>query len=197
MRKFLPLLVPIIVLLIAVPLFSILNYQTIAKICGVILVVLTVVSIRIWMFQASKARISKSQIQLTVNEIHFLNSLGSFYTRLNKDEKKEFHQKLVCLLSNIDFDQADGEILDKELCLAAGILIISNYNEQIEIPFASKRIIVFWNEEDWKKELQGNSRILFLNKQFVTNSIDELKLQSEPHTTNIHLKTDLSWLLSI
>lgn len=54
MKRFLPWLLPIAILLIGVPALLMLKVVAFAKIAGVIMVVLTTVAIRFWLYNANK-----------------------------------------------------------------------------------------------------------------------------------------------
>ncbi len=130
MKRFLALLIPIVLLLIAVPLFMQNGLIVPAKMAGVILILLTTISLRIWLRRALKEKLSLDAVKFNVNHRHYLNEVSPIYGRMSNGEKKVLEKRMGKLLSNLQFDDTTREELNVDEILAYALCqILSVYNE--------------------------------------------------------------------
>jgi len=163
MKRFLPWLVPIVCLLVAIPVLLIAEAATAAKIGGVVVVVLTTVAIRFWLFNANRQRISNGRVKLTINERYFLNESFPYYKGMSKAGKKSLEERTGLLLAELSFDRYDHKEVSKEDCLAFGIVLSLLVQDN---PYTScqAKIVVFWEKETSELGMQGDQKLLFINK---------------------------------
>lgn len=130
MKRFLSLLIPIVLLLIAVPLLLENGLIIPAKIVGVVLILLTTISLRIWLRRALKEKLSLDAVKFNVNHRHYLNEVSPIYRRMSNAEKKVLEKRMGKLLSNLQFDDTTREELNVDEMLAYALCqILSVYNE--------------------------------------------------------------------
>ena len=163
MKRFLPWLLPIVVLLAAIPVLLIVDVAVGAKIAGVVMVVLTTVAVRFWLYNANKLRTRGGKVKLTVNERYFLNEVFPIYKRLSGGEKSDLEERAGILLAEIAFDRFDGKVVGKEECLAFSFVLALVVSGQ---PYRScqKKIVVFREESGPELTFQGESPVLFISE---------------------------------
>lgn len=175
MKRFLPWLVPIVVLLAAIP-FLLSGQQTaIAKTAGVLVVVLTTLAIRFWMYRAGKLRTRSSKVKLTSNERFFLDHQFPYYRTMPVSEKKRLEEHAGMFLAEISFDRFSRQDPAKEECLAFAIvltLLTWGHSHQD----CSGKVVVF-KENDRPEILQQEKHsVLFVN----TAWLNDLLMVSNP-----------------
>lgn len=163
MKRFLPWLVPIVVLLAAIPVLLMGNVATGAKIAGVVMVVLTTVAVRFWLYNANKLRTRGGKVKLTVNERYFLDAEFPLYKRLSGSEKSELEERAGILLAEIAFDRFDGKDVGKEECLAFAFVLALVVSGQ---PYRNcqKKIVVFREGMPAELTFQEESPVLFVSE---------------------------------
>lgn len=161
MKRFLSLLIPIVALLIAVPILLYLNQSTLAKIAGVITVLLTTISLRFWLYRANTSKSLLPVVKFTINERFFLNEHYPYYTRISKPEKKRLEERAGLLLSEISFDKFNHEPVTKEECLQF-VIVIASLIDGMPFQHLTNKVVVFWEEESMKIESHGNKEVLFI-----------------------------------
>ena len=130
MKRFLALLIPIVLLLIAVPVLVENGMVVPAKIAGVVLILLTTISLRIWLRRALKEKLSLDAVKFNVNHRHYLNEISPIYRNMSSGEKKTLEKRMGKLLSNLQFDDTTREELNVEEMLAYALTqILAVYNE--------------------------------------------------------------------
>jgi hypothetical protein len=130
MKRFLALLIPIVLLLIAVPVLLDRGLIVPAKVVGFVLIVLTTISLRIWLRRALKEKLSLDAVKFNVNHRYYLNELSPIYRNMTQSEKKALEKRMGKLLSDLKFDDTTREELDTEDMLAYALFqILTVYNE--------------------------------------------------------------------
>ena len=130
MKRFLALLIPIVLLLIAVPVLLDRGLIVPAKVAGFVLIVLTTISLRIWLRRALKEKLSLDAVKFNVNHRYYLNELSPIYRSMSQSEKKALEKRMGKLLSDLQFDDTTREELDTEEMLAYALFqILTVYNE--------------------------------------------------------------------
>ncbi|MDF3029442.1 MAG: hypothetical protein K0S23_3749 [Fluviicola sp.] len=130
MKRFLALLIPIVLLLIAIP--FLLNNGLIvpAKVVGVVLILLTTISLRIWLRRALREKLSLDAIKFNVNHRYYLNEVSPIYRNMSKAEKKALEKRMGKLLADLQFDDTTREELNVDEMLSYALIqILAVYNE--------------------------------------------------------------------
>jgi len=130
MKRFLSLLIPIVLLLIAVPILLNNGLVVPAKVVGVVLILLTTISLRIWLRRALREKLSMDAVKFNVNHRYYLNEISSIYRNMSKADKKVLEKRMGKLLSDLQFDDTTREELNVEEMLAYALFqIVTVYNE--------------------------------------------------------------------
>lgn len=166
MKRFLPWLVPIIILLAGIPFLLIYKVTIVAKIAGVIVVVLTTLAIRFWMYRAGKQRKRLAKVKFTANERFFLDSQFPYYKVMSSAEKKRLEESAGILLAEISFDRFDRKDPGKDECLAFAMVMALLVKEEPYTSCAGK-VVVFTENDTPEMILQGNQPVLFIGESQV------------------------------
>lgn len=172
MKRFLALLIPIIVLLIAIPFLLDKGLVVPAKVIGVILILLTTISLRIWLRRALKKKLSLDAVKFNVNHRYYLNEASPIYRNMSKAEKKALEKRMGKLLSDLQFDDTTREELDAEEMLAYALLqILTVYKE----PYHSlKGMMIVFDQTNNTGELKiSGGKYVLLNPVLVQNLLKE------------------------
>ena len=174
MKRFIPWLLPILILLIGVPVLLMVEVVAFAKIAGIIMVVLTTVAIRFWLHNANKLRMKGAMVKFTINERHFLNEHFPLYKSLSAKDRNILEEKAGLLLAEISFDRFDRKDAGKDECLAFAMLLAVFIKGQ---PYKSaiRKIVVF--KEDTLAEIafQGEQPVLFVSESELKKMLFQLK----------------------
>jgi hypothetical protein len=161
MKKFLPWLVPIVALLIAIPVLLMVNVTVVAKIAGVVMVVLTTVAVRFWLYAANKYRTRGGKVKFTINERYFLNESFPIYKDMSSREKNVLEERAGILLAEISFDRFDRKDAGKEECLAFAMVLAMLVSD---LPYkdCTEKIVVFREEGESEIQFQEGKPVLFI-----------------------------------
>lgn len=164
MKKYLNLLVPIVVLLVSVPVGVALGQLALAKIAGVVLVVLTSISLRVWMSNASKEKQIKNFVQVTANELFFLKNNSSWFDKLSHSKRKKIESKTSYFLSVLDFDDYEHKSVTRENCLiiAFSLAVVSESNADL-VHIWKNRVIVCTNFDRNKRQMIDQKEFFLIN----------------------------------
>ena len=121
------------VMLMIIPLFLILHLTVLAKITGVVVVVLISIALRLWRLQTLAKRNKVLRIKMTLNERFWLERHVAFYYFLSKSDKIVFEDRIGLFLAEIIITETGKEIPEKSTCLLV----------------ASSAIIAFWDLPFW------------------------------------------------
>ena len=121
------------VMLMIIPLFLILHLTVLAKITGVVVVVLISIALRIWRLQTLAKRSKVLRIKMTLNERFWLERHVAFYYFLSKSDKIVFEDRIGLFLAEIIITEKRKEIPEKSTCLLV----------------AASAIIAFWDLPFW------------------------------------------------
>lgn len=172
MKRFLPLLIPIIGLLIAIPCLLIAEMVFPAKIAGVILVLLTWLSLRIWLRNALKKKLSENAVKFNVNHRYYLDEISPIYRYMSKAEKKVLEKRMGKLIADLQFDDTSRNDLDSDDILAYALLQILVVYEQEYKPLKGKMIV--FDQADSTGELKiSEEKYILLNPVFIKNVLKE------------------------
>lgn len=172
MKRFLALLIPIIVLLIAIPILLDRGLIVPAKVVGFILIVLTTISLRIWLRRALKEKLSLDAVKFNVNHRYYLNEVSPIYRNMSKAEKKALEKRMGKLLSDLQFDDTTREELDTEEMLAYALFqILTVYNESYR---SLKGLMIVFDQTNNTGELRiSDGKYLLLNPVLLQSILKE------------------------
>ncbi len=172
MKRFLALLIPIVLLLIAVPILLNKGLIVPAKVVGVVLILLTTISLRIWLRRALREKLSLDAIKFNVNHQYYLNELSPIYRNMSKAEKKALEKRMGKLLSDLQFDDTTREELDAEEMLAYALFqILTVYNESYRS--LKGRMIVFDQTNNTGELKISEGKYVLLNPVLLENILKE------------------------
>jgi hypothetical protein len=174
MKRFIPWLVPILLLLIGVPVLLMVEVVAFAKIAGIIMVVLTTVAIRFWLHNANKLRTKGAKVKFTINERYFLNEQFPLYKSLSAKDRNTLEEKAGLLLAEISFDRFDRKDAGKDECLAFAMLLAVFIKGQ---PYKSalNKIVVFKEDTTAEIEFQSEQPVLFISESDLKNKLFQIK----------------------
>ena len=130
MKRFLSLLIPIIILLVSIPILLDQGMIQAAKIVGVVLVLLTTISLRIWLRRAIREKLSLDSIKFNVNHRYYLDEVSPICRYMSKGEKKVLENRMGKLLADLQFDDTTREELNVEEMLSYALFqILTVYTE--------------------------------------------------------------------
>jgi hypothetical protein len=163
MKRFLPWLLPIVVLLIAIPLLLMGNVTSVAKIAGIAMVILTTVAVRFWVYAANKHRTRGAHVKLTINEHYFLNEQFPYYRTMNGGTRKALEERVGNLLAEISFDRFDHRTVGKEECLAFAV-VLGMVVSGLPYKNCTGKIVVFREEGEPEMVFQAEKPVLFIGE---------------------------------
>lgn len=152
MKRFLPLLIPIIGLLISIPFLLAKDLIVPAKIAGVVLVLLTTFSLRAWLRRALRGKPALDAVKFNVNHRFFLNEISPVYRNMSNSEKRVLEKRMGRLLSDLQFDDTMRKELNAEEMLTYALFqIMVVYNE----PYKSlKGLMIVFDQTNDSGELK-------------------------------------------
>ena len=174
MKRFLPWLLPIAILLIGVPALLMVKVVAFAKIAGVIMVVLTTVAIRFWLYNANKLRTKGAKVKFTINERYFLNEHFPLYKTLSAKDRNALEERAGLLLAEISFDRFDRKDAGKDECLALAMLL-SVLVYTYPYKSAEGKIVVFKEDATAEIGFQSEKPVLFVSESEVKDRLAQLK----------------------
>jgi hypothetical protein len=174
MKRFLALLIPIVLLLIAVPVLLDRGLIVPAKVAGFILIVLTTISLRIWLRRALKEKLSMDAVKFNVNHRYYLNELSPIYRNMAQSEKKVLEKRMGKLLSDLKFDDTTMAELDAEDMLAYALFqILTVYNESYK---SLKGMMIVFDQTNNTGELNiSDGKYVLLNPALLQNILKETR----------------------
>lgn len=183
MKRFLALLIPIVFLLIAVPVLLNRGLIVPAKVAGFVLIVLTTISLRIWLRRALKEKLSMDAVKFNVNHRYYLNELSPIYRNMSQSEKKVLEKRMGKLLSDLQFDDTTREELDTEDMLAYALFqILTVYNESYR---SLRGMMIVFDQTNNTGELRiSDGKYVLLNPVLVQSILKEVQTKEAFTTLN-------------
>lgn len=183
MKRFLTLLIPIVALLIAVPVLLDRGLIVPAKVAGFVLIVLTTISLRVWLRRALKEKLSLDAVKFNVNHRYYLNELSPIYRSMSQSEKKALEKRMGKLLSDLQFDDTTREELDTEEMLAYALFqILTVYNESYK---SLKGWMIVFDQANNTGELKiSDGKYVLLNPVLLQDILREAKSMESFSTLN-------------
>ena len=110
--------------LFSIPLLVLYEYLTLAKIAGVITVVLTTIAIRYWLIVARQKTGVIEKDPLTKNDLFDLKRLFPYFNHLSNSEITVYMEKIGLVLSRNRFLDDKGEHLSKSTSIQLAFFIV-------------------------------------------------------------------------
>lgn len=172
MKRFLALLIPIVLLLIAIPFLLDRGMIVPAKVVGVILILLTTISLRIWLRRALKEKLSLDAVKFNVNHRYYLNEVSPIYRKMSKAEKKGLEKRMGKLLSDLQFDDTTREELNVEEMLAYALFqILTVYHDSYR---SLKGMMIVFDQTNNTGELKiSEGKYVLLNPVLLESILKE------------------------
>jgi hypothetical protein len=183
MKRFLSLLIPIILLLISIPILLNNGLIVPAKIIGVVLILLTTISLRIWLRRALKEKLSLDAIKFNVNHRYYLNEVSPIYRNMSKAEKKVLEKRMGKLLADLQFDDTTREELNVDEMLSYALVqILTVYRE----PYRSLKgkMIVFDQTNNTGELKISDGKYVLLNPVLLESILKESQTVEILSTSN-------------
>jgi Mlc titration factor MtfA (ptsG expression regulator) len=120
-------------LLITIPALLGSELKSIAKIFGIVVVVLLSFALWFWRTQTIRRVKRKSRVPLNLNDLHWLNEHIPFYKLLSKEDKVIFEDRLALFLAETIISEIGKEVPEKSTCFYVG----------------SSAVITFWGLPYW------------------------------------------------
>lgn len=174
MKRFLSLLIPIIILLISIPILLDQGMVQAAKIVGVVLILLTTISLRIWLRRAIREKLSLDSIKFNVNHRYYLDEVSPIYRYMPKAEKKVLEKRMGKLLADLQFDDTTREELNVEEMLSYALFqILTVYNESYR---SLKGKMIVFDQTNMTGELKiSEGKYVLVNPVLLENMLRELQ----------------------
>ena len=174
MKRFLSLLIPIIILLVSIPILLDQGMVQAAKIVGVVLILLSTISLRIWLRRAIREKLSLDSIKFNVNHRYYLDEVSPIYRYMSKGEKKVLEKRMGKLLADLQFDDTTREELDVEEMLSYALFqILTVYNESYRS--LKGKMIVFDQTNNTGELKISEGKYVLLNPVLLGNMLRELQ----------------------
>lgn len=118
-------LVVIFLVILAIPILIQIERTFVAKIIGLLLIVLSSVALFYWVRKVSGSKVIKNRVALNANDRFWLNENIPFYRSLSKKEKTIFEDRVTLFLAEIIITDVTEEVPDKAECffVAASAII--------------------------------------------------------------------------
>lgn len=163
MKKFLPWLIPITLLLAAVPVLLMSESAGVAKAVGIIMVALTTIALRFWLYNAGKLRKHANRVLFTVNERFFIESVWPYYKVMPKSEKNILEERAGLLLAGLSFDNFDHTEAAAESCLMLSVVLATIIPEGV-FRHPENKVVVF-RKGPSEIIAQEKNHILFVDEE--------------------------------
>lgn len=187
MKKFLPTLTILLVLLASIPVCILSGWIVLAKIIGIIVVIATAISIRLWILRSKRMGTGSVKIKFTVNDRYFLKEQVPIYKGLPSGLRRSLDERAGLFLSELSFDHYDHHDPSKEECLALAFLLALLTKDKSYTSLKGKTVVLR-DKDPAELTIQNGHALLFIGIQDVLESLshvhqinDESTMSSELH----------------
>jgi len=111
-------------ILFSIPVFVYFEYFTLAKISGVVTVILTSIALRFWMSVAKHKTEIISRVPITKNDIFDLKRMFPYFNKLSTNEQIELQDKIGSVLARFRFINESGEHYSKLNSIQIGLFFV-------------------------------------------------------------------------
>ncbi len=189
MRHYIKWIIIFALLLISVPILIIAEYVLLAKLIGIVLVVLVTIAIRFWVGRANKMTKATTVIKLNADNRFIIDKYYPSYKSMSNKERLEFESEIIYLLQHVLFDDAQNEVINSDDCLIFCLLL--KYNNLSPDAFKFPLQVVFDGSKSIETEKTAEKLKLIVSTQVLIEAITQ-KLNSEnPNETALKLNETL------
>lgn len=189
MKHYIKWIIIFALLLISVPVLIIVEYVLLAKLIGIVLVVLVTIAIRFWVGRANKMTKATTVIKLNADNRFIIDKYYPSYKSMSNKERLEFESEIIYLLQHVLFDDAQNEVINSDDCLIFCLLL--KYNNLSPDAFKFPLQVVFDGSKSIETEKTAEKLKLIVSTQVLIEAITQ-KLNSEnPNETALKLNETL------
>jgi hypothetical protein len=186
MRHYIKWIIIFALLLISVPVLIIAGHVFLAKLLGIVLVVLVSVAIRFWVGRANKITKATTVIKLNADNRFVIDKYYPAYKSMSNKERLEFESEIIYLLQQVLFDDNQKEAINSDDCLIFCLLfkysnIPSNsFKQPLQVVFDTTNSIAF-------QKTAGLSKLI-VSPQILIEAITQQLNQENSNETAFKLK---------
>lgn len=189
MRHYIKWIIIFALLLISVPLLLISGHVFLAKLLGIVLVVLVSVAIRFWVGRANKMTKATTVIMLNADNRFVIDKYYPAYKSMSSKERLEFESEIIYLLQQVLFDDNQKEAINSDDCLIFCLLLKYNnipsnsFKQPLQVVFDTTKSIAF-------QKTAGLSKLI-VSPQILIEAITQQLNQENSNETAFKLKEAL------
>lgn len=189
MRHYIKWIIIFALLLISVPVLIIAGYVFLAKLLGIVLVVLVSVAIRFWVGRANKMTKAASVIKLNADNRFVIDKYYPAYKSMSSKERLEFESEIVFLLQHVLFDDNQKEAINSDDCLIFCLLL--KYSNMPSNSFKQPLQVVFDTTKSIEYQKTAELSKLIVSPQILIEAITQQLIQENSNKTALKLKEAL------
>jgi hypothetical protein len=189
MRHYIKWIIIFALLLISVPVLIIAGYVLLAKLLGIVLVVLVSVAIRFWVSRANKMTKATTVIKLNTDNRFVIDKYYPAYKSMSSKERLEFESEIVYILQHVLFDDNQNEEINSDDCLIFCLLL--KYNNISAYSFKQPLQVVFNTSKSIEIEKSAELTKLTTSSQFLNEAITHQINSENSNQTSVKLKETL------
>lgn len=189
MRHYIKWIIIFAVLLISVPILIIAEYVLLAKLIGIILVLLVTIAIRLWVGRANKMTKATTVIKLNADNRFIIDKYYPSYKNMPNKARLEFESEIIYLLQHVLFDDAQNEVINSDDCLIFCLLL--KYNNLSPDVFKFPLQVVFDGSKSIETEKTADKLKLIVSSQVLIEAITQQLNSENPNETALKLNEKL------
>lgn len=189
MRHYIKWIIIFAVLLISVPILIIAEYVLLAKLIGIILVLLVTIAIRLWVGRANKMTKATTVIKLNADNRFIIDKYYPSYKSMPNKARLEFESEIIYLLQHVLFDDAQNEVINSDDCLIFCLLL--KYNNLSPDVFKFPLQVVFDGSKSIETEKTADKLKLIVSSQVLIEAITQQLNSENPNETALKLNEKL------
>ncbi|MBP5984125.1 MAG: hypothetical protein KA734_10395 [Fluviicola sp.] len=189
MRHYIKWIIIFALLLISVPVLIIAEYVLLAKLIGIVLVVLVTIAIRLWVGRANKMTKATTIIKLNADNRFIIDKYYPSYKSMSNKARLEFESEIIHLLQHVLFDDAQNEVINSDDCLIFCLLL--KYNNLSPDAFKFPLQVVFDGSKSIETEKTAEKLKLIVSTQVLIEAITQQLNSENPNETALKLNETL------
>jgi hypothetical protein len=189
MRHYIKWIIIFALLLISVPVLIIAGYVFLAKLLGIVLVVLVSIAIRFWVGRANKMIKATTVIKLNADNRFVIDKYYPAYKSMSNKERLEVESEIVFLLQHFLFDDNQKEVINSDDCLIFCLLL--KYNNIPANSFKQPMQVVFDSTKSIEFQKTAGLTKLIVSPQILIEAITQQLNQENFNETALKLKEAL------
>lgn len=189
MRHYIKWIIIFALLLLSVPVLIIAGYVFLAKLLGIVLVVLVSVAIRFWVGRANKMTKAASVIKLNADNRFVIDKYYPAYKSMSNKERLEFESEIIYILQQVLFDDNQKEAINSDDCLIFCLLL--KYSNMPSNSFKQPLQVVFDTTKSIEYQKTAGLSKLIVSPQILIEAITQQLIQENSNKTALKLKEAL------